>query len=75
MFGNRGGIDRALHPQHRRAVGGCRDDNRACQAFMAEDVLDELLDLATPLADQSDHGHVGCGVSRHHAEQNALAHA
>jgi hypothetical protein len=30
---------------------------------------------ATSLADQADHGHVGCGVSRHHPEQNALADA
>ena len=41
------------------------------QAFLAEDVLDELLDLAAALADQADHDHVGRGVARHHAQQHA----
>src|SRR5678815_571657 len=37
------------------------DDDRAADAVLAEDVLDELLDLAAALADQSDHDHVGRG--------------
>ena len=72
MAGRVGG---ALQPQQRRGVGRRGDDDRAREAFLAEDVLDEFLDLAAALADQADDDHVGAGVARHHAEQHALADA
>ena len=56
------------------SAGAATTTERA-QAFGAEDVLDEFLDLAAALADQADHDHVGAGVARHHAEQHALADA
>src|SRR5690606_21324969 len=37
--------------------------------------LDELLDLATALADQRHHPHVTLGIATDHAEQRALADA
>ncbi|MOA21796.1 hypothetical protein D3C78_1423070 [compost metagenome] len=36
-------------------------------------MLDELLHLATPLADQADHHHISTGEARHHAQQHRLA--
>ena len=51
------------------------DDDRPLQAFGAEIVLEEAAHLAAALADQRDHGDVGGGAARHHAEQRALADA
>src|SRR5690606_28773238 len=39
-----------------------------------ENVLDELLDLATALADQADDDDVRLGETGHHAQQHRLAH-
>ena len=57
------------------ASAGAATTTERAQALVAEDVLDELLDLAAALADQADDDHVGGGVARHHAEQHALADA
>ena len=54
-------------------IGRRRHHHRAREPGAPEDTLDELLDLASALADQSDHDHVGSGIARHHAEQHALA--
>ena len=75
VLGDHGRVVGALHAHQRRRVGRRGDDDRAADAFLAEDVLDEFLDLAAALADQADDDHVGGGVARHHAEQHALAHA
>ena len=75
MLGDRGRVVRALHAHERRRVGRRGDDDRAREAVLAEDVLDEFLDLAAALADQADDDDVGRGVARHHAEQHALADA
>ena len=51
MFGDRRRVDGALHARQRRRVAGCGDDDRTPDPFVAENVLDELLDFAPALAD------------------------
>ena len=75
VLGDRGRVGGALQAHQRRRVGRRGDDDRAREAFVAEDVLDEFLHLAAALADQADDDHVGRGVARHHAEQHPLADA
>src|SRR6185437_10805499 len=58
-----------------RIVGRRRHHDGAREPGLAENALDEFLDFATALADQSDDDDVGGGVARHHAEQHALADA
>ncbi len=66
---------RRLLAHQRRLVGGRDDDDRACQAFGTEIVLEELLDLAAAFADQPDHVDVGAGIARQHREQHRFADA
>jgi hypothetical protein len=75
VFGDAGGVGCALQTHQRADVGRGGDDDGAAQAFFAENLLDELLDLAAPFADQPDDDDLGLGIARHHAEQNALADA
>ena len=75
ILGDRRRQHRPMHAAQRRLVRGYRDHDRPCQALFAEDVVDELLDLTTALADQTDHHHVCIGVARHHAKQHGLADA
>ncbi len=73
------GDPRAVHrsPQtHQRSIIRWRGHHhRTLEAFLTQDVLDELLDLTSPLADQPDHNDVGLGEAGHHAQQHTLAHA
>ena len=62
-----------MQAQQGRRIGGRCHHHRACQAFRAENVFYELLDLASAFADQPHHDHVGTGITRHHAQQHALA--
>ncbi len=58
-----------------RLVGGGDDDHGALAAFLSERVFEEVAHFAAAFADQPEHGEVGSGVARHHADQRALAHA
>jgi hypothetical protein len=61
---------------HQRRIVRRRGDNHgAPHAIGSQGIAHEILDLAAALADQSDHGNVGLGISSHHAEQHGLAHA
>jgi hypothetical protein len=62
VLGNRGGVGGALQAHQRRRVGRRGHHHRAAQAFLAQDLLDEFLDLAAPFADQADHDDVGRSV-------------
>ena len=57
----------ALHANHRRLVAGGHDDDALGQSFRPEVALDELVHLASALADQGDDDDVGVGVAGHHA--------
>jgi hypothetical protein len=75
MLGDGGGIGGAVQTQQGRRVGRGGDHGGAFQPFLAEDVLDEILDLAAAFADQADHHDIGRGIARHHAQQHGFAHA
>ena len=75
IFGDARAVHRRAHPHQRRIVGRRSHHHRTLEAFFAEDVLDELLDLPAPLTDQPDHNDVGFGKAGHHAQQHTLAHA
>ncbi len=75
VFGDRGGVARALHAHQRRRIGRRGHHHAACAALFLEDVLDEFLDLAAALADQADDDDIGRRVARHHAQQHRLADA
>jgi len=56
------------------AVGGGHDDNGAPQPLGPQVLLDELADLASPLADQADDVHVGFREAGNHTHEDALPH-
>ena len=64
-----------MQAHQRRRIRRCRHHHGPRQALLAKDVLDEVLDLAPPFADQPDHHHIGTRVLGHHAQQNGFAHA
>ncbi|MNE13178.1 hypothetical protein D3C80_1060050 [compost metagenome] len=64
-----------LAPFQRRLVRGGDDDDGALQALFAQGLLDELADLAAPLADQADDHDVAGGLLGQHGQQHRLAHA
>jgi hypothetical protein len=61
--------------KHRRLVGGRDHDDRPLAAFLPQRVLEEVAHFAPSLSHQSEHGEVGAGVTRHHADQGAFPHA
>ncbi len=65
---------RGAQAHQRRVVGRRGDHHGALEAFLAEDLVDELLHLAAPLADQTDDDDVGPGEAGHHPQQHRLAH-
>jgi hypothetical protein len=75
VLGDGGGVAGALQAHQRRRIGRRGHHHAARTAFVAEDVLDEFLDLAAALADQADDDDVGRGEARHHAHQHRLADA
>ena len=75
VLGDRGGQRGAVQAHEWGVVGRGGHDDRASHPLLAKDALDELLDLASPLADETDHDHVGLREPRHHPEQTALADA
>jgi len=75
IFGERGGVSGALHAQQRRDVGRRGDDDRTREPVFAEDLLDEFLHFAAPLADEADHDDFGTRVARHLAEQHRFTDA
>ena len=64
-----------LAPHQGRLVRGRHDDDRACQPFLAEIVLQELLHLAPALADEPDHRDPRGDVAREHRQKDGLADA
>ena len=75
IFGDREGDIGRLAAHQRPLVGGRDDDDAAGEAFGAEIVGDELLDLAAALADEADHRDVGGGVAGKHREQHGFPDA
>jgi hypothetical protein len=73
VLGDAGRVGCSLQTHQRADVGRCGDDDGPAQAFLTENLLDELLDFATPFADQADDDDVSFGIAGHHAEQDALA--
>ena len=64
-----------LAPFQRRFVRGGDHDHGAAQALFAQGLLDELADLAAPLADQADDHDVAGGLLGQHGQQHRLADA
>ena len=64
-------------PHGRGFVARSGDHTNVLRASMThlQIAFDEFLNLAASLTDQRNHGNVGVGVSSHHAEQGAFAHA
>jgi hypothetical protein len=65
----------AVQAHQRRGIRRRGDNDGALPVRRAEDAFDELLHLATALADQADYNHVRTRVTSHHAEQDTLAYA
>src|SRR5215207_11414621 len=75
VLGDRSRVRCAMQPQQRRCVGGSSDHHRSGEGISGEDVFHELANLASTLTDQSHDHDLGGRISRHHAEQHALAYA
>src|SRR5690606_1678259 len=75
IFRHPGAIHGRAQAHQRRIIGRGSHHYRAGHALLAEDLLDEFLDLPAPLADQANDGNVRLGKARHHAQQHTLAHA
>lgn len=74
VLGDPRAVLRGTQAHQRRVVGRRGDHHGALEAFLAEDLVDELLHLAAPLADQTDDDDVGPGETGHHPQQHRLAH-
>ena len=74
VLGDPRAVLRGTQAHQRRVVGRRGDHHGALEAFLAEDLVDELLHLAAPLADQTDDDDVGPGEAGHHPQQHRLAH-
>ena len=75
IFGDGGGIGGTLQTHQRAGIGRGGNNYRTRHSFFAQDVGDEFFYFAAAFTDEADHNHVGAGVTRHHAEQHALADA
>ena len=75
ILGNRRRQPRAVQPHQRRIVSRRRDDDGTAHTFLAQRLLDEVLDLAAAFTDQPDDDHVGRRIARHHRQQHRLADA
>ena len=75
ILGQRHHQVRRLAPCHGRLVGSGDNHHRTRQPRFSQVVLEELLDLAAALADQSDHVDIRLGKARQHGEQNRLANS
>ena len=75
VLGDRRGHVGALQSDQRGHVAGGADHHAALSSLFAQRVLEELHHLATALADEADHEHVGARLPGDLSEQRALAHA
>jgi hypothetical protein len=69
-----GGIG-ALTAHQRRFVRSGGDNHRPLEAFFAQGVFNEFLQLAATFADQRDHVDIGGGIAGQHRHQHRLADA
>ena len=70
VFGDRRGGGGRMDADQGRLVAGGHDHHALGQSLRAQVALDELVDLAAPLADQGDDDHVGRRVAGHHPQES-----
>ncbi len=64
-----------LETHQRRSIGGSCHHHGAGTPLLTQDILDELLHLAAPFADEPYHDHIGYRAAGHHAEQHGFTNA
>ena len=68
ILGNHMGQVRGFEPQHGRNIGRCCNHHRFGQALRTERFVDESLDLAPALTNQSNHHDIRFREAGHHAQ-------